>query len=83
MSHGAPDPERAAPDIMDTAPEDRETAFRDWPHRVVRRGDAVRPLAPHARSLSDLTFEVGDVRLGLDDYYCCVRSSNNPVISAC
>ena len=43
--------------------------FRDlWPHRVIRRGDAVRALPPHARSLADLTFEVGDVRLSLSDY---------------
>jgi CubicO group peptidase (beta-lactamase class C family) len=35
---------------------------------VVRRGDAARPLPPHARSLSDLTFEVGDVRLSPSDY---------------
>ncbi|MEA2908123.1 MAG: hypothetical protein QOJ15_204 [Bradyrhizobium sp.] len=33
--------------------------------RTIRRGDAVRPLPPHARSLADLTFEVGDVRLSL------------------
>jgi hypothetical protein len=34
-----------------------------WPRRIIRRGDAVRPLPPHARSLEDLTFEVGDLRL--------------------
>ena len=75
MSHGAPDPERAAPDIMDATPEGQETAIRGWPHRVVRRGDAVRPLPPHTRSLSDLTFEVGDVRLGLDDYMARRRTA--------
>ena len=75
MSHSAPDPERAAPDIMDAAPEDRETAFRDWPHRVVRRGDAVRPLPPRARPLSDLTFEVGGVRLGPGDYMARRRAA--------
>ena len=48
-------------------PTDTAT-FRDWPHRVIRRGDTVRPLPPHARSLADLTFEVGDVRLSLSDY---------------
>ena len=48
-------------------PTDTAT-FRDWPHRVIRRGDTVRPLPPHARSLADLTFEVGDVRLSLGDY---------------
>jgi CubicO group peptidase (beta-lactamase class C family) len=39
-----------------------------WPVRVIRRGDAARPLPPHARSLADLTFEVGGVRVGLSDY---------------
>ena len=48
-------------------PTDAAT-FRNWPHRVIRRGDAVRPLPPHARSLADLTFEVGDLRLSVSDY---------------
>jgi CubicO group peptidase (beta-lactamase class C family) len=39
-----------------------------WPHRVIRRGDAVRPLPPRARSLADLTFEAGDRRLSVSDY---------------
>ena len=38
------------------------------PHGVVRRGDAVRALPPHPRSLADLTFEVGDLRLSVSDY---------------
>ncbi|QIG94812.1 MULTISPECIES: hypothetical protein [unclassified Bradyrhizobium] len=33
--------------------------FRDWPHRIIRRSDTVRPLPPHTRSLADLTVEVG------------------------
>lgn len=41
---------------------------QDWPHRVIRRGGVVRPLAPHARSLADLTFDVGDVRVSVSDY---------------
>jgi CubicO group peptidase (beta-lactamase class C family) len=45
--------------------------FRNWPHRVIRRGDTVRPLPPHARSLEDLTFEVGDRRLSVSD--CMTR----------
>ncbi|MDO9713892.1 serine hydrolase domain-containing protein [Paracraurococcus lichenis] len=69
------DPERAAPDIRDATPEGQETAFRDWPHRVVRRAGAVRPLPPHARSLSDLTFEVGGARLGLGDYMARRRTA--------
>ena len=48
-------------------PTDTAT-FRNWPHRVIRRGDTVRPLPPHARSLTDLTFEVGDLRLSVSDY---------------
>jgi CubicO group peptidase (beta-lactamase class C family) len=38
------------------------------PHRVIRRGEVVRPLPPHDRSLEDLTFEMGDVRISLSDY---------------
>ena len=69
MSRGVADPERAAPDITDTTQKNQGVTFRGfWPHRVIRRGDAVRPLPPHARSLSDLTFEVGDARLSLSDY---------------
>ncbi|MBD0271645.1 MAG: serine hydrolase [Acetobacteraceae bacterium] len=75
MSRGVADAERAAPDIVDTAPRDQGTAFRDWPHRVIRRGDAVRPLPPNARPLSDLAFEVGDVRLGLGDYMARRRTA--------
>src|SRR5260370_2497804 len=65
------DPERAAPYTWDTTPENEAPTFRNqnqvWPVRAIRRGDAVRPLPPHARSLADLTFEVGGVRLGLSD----------------
>ena len=57
----------------------RELAATDrgqvWSHRVIRRGDAVRPLPPHARSLEDLTFEVGDVRLSLSDYMARSRTA--------
>ena len=66
------DPERAAPNIEATTPENQASAVRNqnqvWPRRVIRRGDTVRPLPPHARSLADLTFEVGEVRLGLSDF---------------
>jgi CubicO group peptidase (beta-lactamase class C family) len=55
---------------MDTTPENLAAADRGqvWPHRVIRRGNAVRPLPPHDHSLDDLTFEVGDVRFSLSDY---------------
>jgi CubicO group peptidase (beta-lactamase class C family) len=55
-------------------PTDAAT-FRNWPHRVIRRGDAVRPLPPHARSLADLTFEVGDLRLSVSDYMTSRRTA--------
>ena len=45
--------------------------FRDWPHRIIRRSDAVRPLPPHTRSLADLTVEVGGRSLSVSD--CMTR----------
>jgi CubicO group peptidase (beta-lactamase class C family) len=64
---------------MSRASEDQAAAFpnlgEDWPHRVIRRGEAVRPLPPHARSLAEPTFDVGDVRLGLGDYMARRRTA--------
>jgi CubicO group peptidase (beta-lactamase class C family) len=48
---------------------------RPWPQRVIRRGDAVRPLPPHVRSLAELSFDVNDVHLGLDDYMTRSRTA--------
>src|SRR5690242_21910705 len=45
--------------------------FRDWPHRIIWRGDTVRPLPPHTRSLADLTVDVGDRSLSVSD--CMTR----------
>ena len=63
----------------ETTAENQAATFRNqdrvWPVRVIRRGDAVRPLPPHARSLADLTFEVGDVRLGVGDYMARRRTA--------
>ena len=68
-----------APSVMDTTPENQAATSRDqdqvWPLRVIRRGEAVRPLTPHARSLADLTFEVGDERLSLSDYMARRRTA--------
>jgi CubicO group peptidase (beta-lactamase class C family) len=79
MNGGGTEAERAAPNIMTTTPENQAPTFRNqdqvWPHRVIRRGDAVRPLPPHARSLEDLTFEVGGVRLGLSDHMARRRTA--------
>ena len=53
VNRGDADPERAAPNILDTTPENQAPTFRNqdqvWPVRVIRRGDAVRPLPPTAR----------------------------------
>ena len=66
------DAERAALDPTAATPETQAAAFRSqdqvWPVRAIRRGEGVRPLPPHARSLADLTFEAGEVRLGVGDY---------------
>ena len=59
--------------------ENRVATFPDhdqaWPQRVIRRGDAVRPLPPHARSLADLTSDVGGVRFSLGDYMARRRTA--------
>jgi CubicO group peptidase (beta-lactamase class C family) len=79
VNPGVAEPERAAPNIWDTTPENQAATFRNqdqvWPVRVIRRGEAVRPLPPHARSLADLTFEVGDVRLSPSDYMARRRTA--------
>src|SRR5262249_40949621 len=57
---------------MDTTSEHHAARIRNQggvlPHRVIRRGEVVRPLPPHDRSLEDLTFEMGDDRISLSDY---------------
>src|SRR5215831_17495387 len=56
---------------MNTTSENQAATVRDqegWPHRVIRRGEAVRPLPPHARSLPDLALDVGEDRRSLVDY---------------
>jgi CubicO group peptidase (beta-lactamase class C family) len=45
-----------------------------WAQRIIRRGEAMRPLPPHARSLADLTFDVGGVHLGVGDYMARCRT---------
>jgi CubicO group peptidase (beta-lactamase class C family) len=69
VSGGVANSEPTAPNIMDTTAKNQRVTYRGlWPHHVIRCGDAVRPLPPHARPLLDLTFEVGDARHGLSDY---------------
>jgi len=52
--------------------------FRDWPHRIIRRSDTVRPLPPHTRSLADLTVEVGGCSLSVSD--CMTRCRTTGVL---
>src|SRR5476651_483299 len=70
---------RTTTDGTNTTPDAEVAAFRKqmqgWPQRVIRRGDAVRPLPPRARSLTDLTFEVGAVRLSVSDYMARRRTA--------
>jgi len=74
VSGGLAGPERPVRDPTNTTPENQAATFRNqdrvWPHRhrVIRRGDGVRPLAPHARSLAELTFEGGGMRSSITDY---------------
>ena len=44
MNRGITDPERVAPGATNTTPANQATnQDQVWPHRVIRRGDAVRP----------------------------------------
>ncbi|MBV8410211.1 MAG: beta-lactamase family protein [Alphaproteobacteria bacterium] len=76
VNRGVDDPERLA-HPTNTTPENQAATFRNLdqirPHRIIRRGEAARPLPPHARSLADLGFDVGDVRFSLGDYMARCR----------
>ena len=79
MNRDDSDPDWPARDLTSTTPENQAAIFRNmdevWPHRIIRRGDAVRPLSPHARSLAELTFDLGDFRLGVSDYLARRRTA--------
>jgi CubicO group peptidase (beta-lactamase class C family) len=76
---GAAEPERAAWNIMKTTSENQAATFRNqdqiWPHRMIRRGEAVRALPPRDRPLADRAFEVGDVVVGVDDFMARRRTA--------
>jgi CubicO group peptidase (beta-lactamase class C family) len=63
----------------DTTPENQAATLRSqdevWSVRAIRRGEAVRPLPPHARSLEDLTYELGGVRFGVDEFMARRRTA--------
>jgi len=79
LNHDVAEPERAAPNQMETTPENQAATFRNqdqvWPVRAIRRGNAVRPLPPHGRSVADVTYEIGGVRLGVDDFMARRRTA--------
>lgn len=79
MGADAADPEQAAPNIMKTTPENQAATFRNqdqiWPHRVIRRGGAVRPLPPHARPLAEPAYAAGQAMVDLDDFMARRRTA--------
>lgn len=76
---GAAEPERAASNVMRTTSENQAATLRNqdqvWPHRVIRRGGAVRALPPHDRPLADQAYAVGDGVVGLDDFMARRRTA--------
>ena len=76
---GGANTERAAANVMTTTPENQAATLRNqdqvWPHRAIRRGDAVRKLPPHALSLEDRTFQVGDIQVRVDEFMARLRTA--------
>ncbi len=72
-------PERVARYVNDTTPENQPATFRNqdqvWPVRRIRRGGAVRPLPPHARSIEGLTYELGGARRDVGDFMARWRTA--------
>ncbi|MBL8769778.1 MAG: serine hydrolase [Phenylobacterium sp.] len=64
--------EVAAPNVLDTTPENQAATFRNQdqtrPVRAIRRGTSVRALPSHARSLEAMTFRSGGATRSVDDY---------------
>jgi len=71
--------EEIAPYVTVTTAENQAATLRNqhlvWPVRPIRRGPAARPLPPHARSLEDLTYELGGARFGVDDFMARRRTA--------
>jgi CubicO group peptidase (beta-lactamase class C family) len=64
--------EVAAPNPLDTTPENQAATFRNQdqtrPVRAIRRGGKVRALPPHGRSLSGLTYAASGATRSVDEY---------------
>jgi CubicO group peptidase (beta-lactamase class C family) len=71
--------EEIAPYVTVTTPENQAATLRNqdqvWSVRAIRRGETVRPLPPHGRSFADLTYELGGVRFGVDDFMTRCRTA--------
>jgi CubicO group peptidase (beta-lactamase class C family) len=71
--------EQAVPNLMKTTAENQAATFRNqdqiWPHRAIRRGEAVRALPPHARPLADPAYQVGEAMIRLDDFMARRRTA--------
>ena len=71
--------EEIAEYVTVTTPENQAATLRNqdqvWSVRAIRRGESVRPLPPHARSLEDLTYELGGARYGVDDFMARRRTA--------
>src|SRR5580704_10261728 len=76
--------EEVAAYVTVTTPENQAATLRNqdqvWSVRAIRRGAAVRPLPPHARSLADLTYELGGGRYGVDDFMARRRTAGLMVL---
>lgn len=72
-------PERVALSVMKTTPENQAATFRSqdqvWPHRVIRRGAAVRALPAHDRPIADPAYAVGEAMVSLDDFMARRRTA--------
>jgi CubicO group peptidase (beta-lactamase class C family) len=72
--------EVAAPNVLDTTPENQAPTFRNQdqtrPVRPIRHGSKVRPLPPHARPLAGaLTYVDGGATRTVDDYMARRRTA--------
>ena len=71
--------ERTASNLMKTTQGNQAATFRNqdqiWPHRRIRRGEAVRPLPPHDRPLVEQAYRVGDVMIDIDDFMARRRTA--------
>ena len=78
------EPEQLARYVDETTPENQAATYRNqdqvWPVRGIWRGDAVRPLSPHAQSLDGLTYDLSEARLTVGDFMARWRTAGLVVL---